>query len=115
VAIEYTNQEAAALLRVAHKYCMDIFEGAAIEQLERASTIDEHVELILASQLLSSEEMYEQTLKQLARYWLAITLEQAQKIGTKAYYELTWHYRMVCDDCGADNSSMVRCDCGQGR
>jgi len=116
VAVEYAVKEGSALLQVATKYCMDIFEGAAIAQLERASTTDEFIELLLASQLLSSKAMYKQALDKLARNWMGLTWEQAQKIGLKPYYEVSQRYRSLCHSCGLHNCSVVRCDnCGARR
>jgi hypothetical protein len=89
---------------------MDVFTDAATARLERASTTDEYVELILASQLLSSEKLYQQALKALAGQWMVITLKQAQKIGMKAYYELTWRYRTICSACDKVDDSVLYCD-----
>lgn len=67
---------------------MDAFENAALKRLLTASTLNQYIELMIASQLLSSQKMYGQAIKGLAPSWRIMTQEQAQKIGLKAVFDL---------------------------
>lgn len=96
---ELTFQESNALLELAHKYGMDGFERAATERLLKASTEDEYIELLTASQLIASKEMYAQAIKGLAPSWRTLTLEQAQQIGVKALFDLGRKFTANCKRC----------------
>jgi hypothetical protein len=87
-SIDYTFAELLDLLPIAHKYCMDSFERPAVKQLQGASTLPEYVELMVASQLISSDVMYAKALDGLARNWCSMSLDLARRIGVDALFDV---------------------------
>ena len=102
-SINYTFAESLDLLRIAHKYCMDSFERPAVKKLQGASTLPEYAELMVASQLTSSDAMYAQALEGLARNWRSMSLDLAQRIGVKALFEAANRFGAQCYHCNYGN------------
>jgi hypothetical protein len=111
--INYTFAECVDLLPVAHKYCMDSFERSVINQLQGASTLPEYVELMVASQLISSADMHIRALDGLILNWRSMSLDQAQRIGVDALFNVANRYTARCYQCNTSNPGYLRCQaCG---
>jgi hypothetical protein len=76
------------VLTIAHKYCMDKIETATVRQLQKASTTAGYVDLIVAAQIIGSNNLYQKVLKVLKANPTMLELEQAQRIGAEATYHI---------------------------
>ncbi|KAG8750255.1 hypothetical protein FRC14_000684 [Serendipita sp. 396] len=71
------------ILPLVHKYCMEEMETWIIEQIKAARNYDGFVDIIVASRIVGSNELYEDGLQRLLSTKLFPTLEQAERMGTK--------------------------------
>jgi hypothetical protein len=85
--VGYTGDQCVAVLHVAHKYFMEIIQAEIISQLKKAAkTTKDFINLMIASQVIDSEELYQEALRGLIRSEPKPTLEQAKRIGFDATY-----------------------------
>jgi len=88
VPVSFTAEEWAAILLLAHKYLMDGIELSALRQLRKAKPPLDMVELMVVAQTVGSEELYQLALSSLAQRDQMLSLEEAQKIGLKAFHDV---------------------------
>ena len=67
---------------------MDGIELSALKQLRKAVPSLNMVELMLVAQTVGSEELYQLALGSLAQRDQMLSLEEAQKIGLKAFHDV---------------------------
>jgi hypothetical protein len=77
-----------SLLRIVHKYCMERLEQTAIDNLKQNKTTDGYIDLIVAAQIVGSDQLYQQALQSLISSEPKLDLSQAKRIGTEAYYNI---------------------------
>jgi hypothetical protein len=94
---------------------MDSFEGPAVQKLQAASTLSEYVELMEASQLISSDAMYAKALEGLARNWRRMSLDLARRIGVDALFKVDRAGQSICHNCGVSNTLCLNPNCRFGR
>ncbi|KAG8778648.1 hypothetical protein FRC16_003765, partial [Serendipita sp. 398] len=82
------RQELLTILPIAHKYCMEEIETWIIGQLREAYKYDGFVDLIVASRIVDSDELYQDGLRRLLSTKSFPTLEQAERMGTKTTYSV---------------------------
>jgi len=86
--VRYTGDQYFAMFHVAHKYCMETIQAEIISHLEEAKTTGDWINLMLASQLINSERLYDDALQGLIQSEPQPTLEQAKRIGFDAMYAI---------------------------
>lgn len=114
-AMSYNRQESIAILRIAHKYCMEIIEKETIKTLSIAQATSDLIDLMVASQIIGSEALYQQAMNGLSSSNLLPTLDQAKLIGLDALHALFIAHKptpppvqpVLCD-CG-NQATYVRC------
>jgi hypothetical protein len=67
---------------------MDGIELSALRRLRKAKPPLDMVELMVVAQTVGSEELYQQALNSLAQRDQMLSLEEAQKIGLKAFHDV---------------------------
>ena len=77
------------ILPIAHKYCMELIEDSILDRLKQASTTATFVDLMVGSQMVDSEELYELAMNGLKASYPKPDLVQAKRIGVVAYHEVT--------------------------
>jgi hypothetical protein len=77
------------VLEITHKYAMDRLEENIIRRIMKDSqTGEEYVEMILASRIVDSTELYEKAIERLARDGQpGLSWEQAKLLGFETYFE----------------------------
>ncbi|KIM29691.1 hypothetical protein M408DRAFT_328556 [Serendipita vermifera MAFF 305830] len=80
-AADCNTPEMLAVLRIAHKYNMELVEEDILSQLQTASTTSSYVDLMVASQIVDSQPVYQQALQGLIKSSPKPNLEQARGIG----------------------------------
>ena len=75
-----------AVLRIAHKYNMELVEEDILSQLKNASTTPSYVDLMVAAQVVNSQPLYQQALQGLIKSEPKPDLAQARRIGVDAYH-----------------------------
>jgi hypothetical protein len=115
--VKYTSRESIAVLRITHKYCMDIIEGDIVSGLKDATDTAGFIDLMIASQVVDSPPLYETALKGLIASRPKPTLGQAILIGVEAYHAImsasTNDRDGVCNRCGFAGRLALACDqCG---
>jgi hypothetical protein len=86
--VKYSSFETTALLRIAHKYCMQSTEDEILTMLKADDSTAGYVELMVASQIIGSPALHQQALKAMISSESKPNLEQAKRIGIEAYHEL---------------------------
>lgn len=86
--VNRSSIELMALLRIAHKYCMQSIEDEILTVLKETKSVTGCIDLMAASQIVGCQELHEQALKDLKASQLKPNLEQAKRIGIETYYEL---------------------------
>jgi hypothetical protein len=90
VAFRYTGEQSLAVLRIAHQYRMQTFEERIISRLKEGNTGFPWIYLLLASQIVDLEGLYEQAVKSLSSYSIAmLSLAEAERVGISAFYDIT--------------------------
>ncbi|KAG8781064.1 hypothetical protein FRC15_009056 [Serendipita sp. 397] len=87
-AVKYNAEEWAALLVVANKYLMAGMEADAIKGLKQARPPLDMVQLMIIAQKVQSDELYQLALQSLAQRDQMLSLEEAQRIGLKAFHDV---------------------------
>ncbi|KAG8817318.1 hypothetical protein FRC19_011437 [Serendipita sp. 401] len=82
------GEDLLTILPIAHKYCMEEIETWIIEQLKETSGYDGFVDLIVASRIVDSDELYQDGLRRLLLTKSFPTLEQAERMGAKTTYSV---------------------------
>ncbi|KIM29696.1 hypothetical protein M408DRAFT_328561 [Serendipita vermifera MAFF 305830] len=84
-----TKQALIAVLRLAHKYCMESVEGEILSHLQQAANNKEgHLDLLVASQVVGSSVLHQQAVEGLAPHKLQITIEEARVIGLESLHAI---------------------------
>ncbi|KAG8800492.1 hypothetical protein FRC17_006853 [Serendipita sp. 399] len=81
---EYNGEQLLSMLSVAHKYCMERIEAGIVAKLKMTSSYDGFVDMIVASQITDSNDLYEDGLQRLIASGSPPTLPQAIRMGVKA-------------------------------
>ncbi|KAG8757414.1 hypothetical protein FRC14_002085 [Serendipita sp. 396] len=82
------GEEMLTILPIAHKYCMDEIEVWIVEQLKVTSSYDGLVDLIVASRIVDSDELYQDGLQRLLSTKSSPTLHQAKRMGVEVTYAI---------------------------
>lgn len=72
------------ILPIAHKYCMENLETYMVKELKNDTSYDGYINLIVASRIVGSNELYEAGLKGLTSSAIAPSMAQAKRIGVEA-------------------------------
>ncbi|PVF91329.1 hypothetical protein CPB86DRAFT_357729 [Serendipita vermifera] len=72
------------ILSIAHKYCMESITQDVIKELKKASTYDGFVDLVVASRMVASKELYQDGLQRLISSGALPDTEQAERMGAEA-------------------------------
>jgi hypothetical protein len=104
-AMKYKGEQFLGVLHLAHKYCMDEIENEIISMLEEVKTTEGYVDLMVASQVVSSKPVYQKALDGLYTAKPFPSLEQAKRIGVEAMYAIVMGRK--CPKCG--QSCKMRC------
>ncbi|KAG8817362.1 hypothetical protein FRC18_000576 [Serendipita sp. 400] len=72
------------MLPIVHKYAMEELETKIIQELKNTSSHDGFVDLVVASQIVGSEELYQDGLQRLVSAKSAPTLAQSTRMGAQA-------------------------------
>jgi len=83
---EHDGEQLLLILPIAHKYCMESIESDLIKQLKNSTTADGYVDLMVASHMIGSDELYQAGLQGLVSSGKLPTVEQAKRIGVEATY-----------------------------
>jgi hypothetical protein len=83
-----SGKDMLAILPIAHKYCMDGFETAILERLSQAHSTETFVNLMVASQIVDSQSLYQQALQGLISCTPKPNLLQATRIGVEAHHAI---------------------------
>jgi hypothetical protein len=75
-----------SVLPIARKYCMDKIEAAILKQFGRASTTPGYVDLMVAAQIVGSQQLYQQALDGLISTRQHLNSAQAKRIGGEATF-----------------------------
>ncbi|KIM20847.1 hypothetical protein M408DRAFT_333786 [Serendipita vermifera MAFF 305830] len=100
----YSSERLLSLLRIAHKYCMDRLEQTTIEKLKQKQTTEGYVDLIVAAQIIGSDQLYQHALQSLISSIPKPDLTQAKRIGVEAYHTIT---TSTISDIVANNASAL--------
>ncbi|KAG8826144.1 hypothetical protein FRC17_008370 [Serendipita sp. 399] len=76
------------ILTIAHKYCMEEIEADIIEELKTTPSYDGLVDIVVASQIVGSKELYDEGIRRIIAYENLPTLQQAKRIGSAVIAEL---------------------------
>ncbi|KAG8816416.1 hypothetical protein FRC17_000341 [Serendipita sp. 399] len=85
---EYNGEQLLKTLSIAHKYCMEKIEAGIIAKLQMTSSYDGFVDIIVASQIIDSSDLYEDGLQRLIASGSPPNLPQAIRMGVKAAHTL---------------------------
>ncbi|KAG8805434.1 hypothetical protein FRC17_005521 [Serendipita sp. 399] len=86
--IKYNAEEWAALLVIANKYVMARMEMDAVRGLKQAKPPLDMVEMMVIAQKVQSDDLYQLALQSLAQREQVLSLEEAQRIGLKAFHDV---------------------------
>jgi hypothetical protein len=78
-----TGEHLLLILPIAHKYCMDKIEADIIEVLKKTSTYNGFVDLIVASRIVGSDELYQDGIQRLISSKSSPELEQSKRMGAE--------------------------------
>ncbi|KAG8816081.1 hypothetical protein FRC19_000588 [Serendipita sp. 401] len=84
---------------------MEEIETWIIEQFKETSEYDGFVDLIVASRILDSDELYQEGLRRLLSTKSFPTLEQAERMGTKTTYSVM---KVAADATAASSVAVTR-------
>jgi lipopolysaccharide biosynthesis regulator YciM len=88
-----------SVLPIARKYCMDKIEAAILKQFGRASATPGYVDLMVAAQIVGSQQLYQQALDGLISTRQHLSLAQAQRIEGEATFAVLAPSRKECSTC----------------
>ncbi|KIM29709.1 hypothetical protein M408DRAFT_328573 [Serendipita vermifera MAFF 305830] len=86
--ITFTSKQSIEVLRIAHKYCMQSAEDELISRLKDETGTAGFLDLMVASRIVDSKELYDTALQGLIASDPKPTLEEAKMIGVEAYYAI---------------------------
>ncbi|PVF92247.1 hypothetical protein CPB86DRAFT_769623 [Serendipita vermifera] len=72
------------ILSIAHKYCMDSIAQDVIKELKKTFTYNGFVDLVVASRIIDSKELYQDGLQRLIASGALPDTEQAERMGAEA-------------------------------
>lgn len=75
-----------AVLRIAHKYNMELVEEDILSHLKTASTTPAYVDLMVGSQIVNPQVLYHQALQGLVNSDASLGIVEARIIGVDAYH-----------------------------
>lgn len=79
-----TGEHLLLILPIAHKCCMEKIEADIIEVLKKASNYSGFVDLIVASRIVGSEQLYQDGIQRLISSKSSPELEQSKRMGGEA-------------------------------
>jgi hypothetical protein len=88
IRVKYDGKESIAVLRITHKYCMDVIEGVLLSELQTQTDTTGYLDLMVASRIVDSSALYKKALQGLINSEPKPTLEQARLIGIEAYHAI---------------------------
>ncbi|KIM29707.1 hypothetical protein M408DRAFT_328570 [Serendipita vermifera MAFF 305830] len=97
--VTYDGKESIEVLRIAHKYCMNSIEDELISRLKEGNGTAGFLDLMVASRIVDSKELYDTALQGLIASEPKPTLEEARIIGIDAYYAVVSQSSMTAGKC----------------
>jgi hypothetical protein len=94
------------MLRIAHKYCLARVEEDLLSKLRRDGT-PALLDLLVASQHVGSTTLYQQAIEGLISSRPKPTLEEARRVGLRAYHAIMSQSKLRCIQ--HKSKSEVRC------
>ena len=88
IRVKYNGKESIAVLRITHKYCMDVVEEVLLSELQTRTDTTGYLDLMVASKIVDLSALYEKALQGLITSEPKPTLEEARLIGVEAYHEI---------------------------
>ncbi|KIM29710.1 hypothetical protein M408DRAFT_328574 [Serendipita vermifera MAFF 305830] len=86
--ITFTGKQSIEIIRITHKYCMQSAEDELISRLKEETGATKFLDLIVASRIVDSKELYDTALRGLTDSEYRLTLEEAKMIGIEASYAI---------------------------
>jgi hypothetical protein len=83
-----SGEDLLTMLTIAHKYQMKRVEEDIMEQLRRDTTYNGLVDLIVASNIVKSNEIYQETIQRLTALGGLLSMAQAKRIGVEATFTI---------------------------
>ena len=84
----FTPQCMIAVLRLAHKYCMEPIEEEILSHFKETTDKESFLNLMICSQIVGSTSLYDQAIVGLVPYRRNITIEEARQIGLEAIHRI---------------------------
>ncbi|KIM29708.1 hypothetical protein M408DRAFT_328572 [Serendipita vermifera MAFF 305830] len=109
--ITFTGKQSIQILRITHKYCMQSAEDELISRLKEETGTVGFLNLMVASRIVDSKELYDTALKGLIASEPKPTFEEANMIGMEAYHAImsqSWTTRK-CGYCHQGNNLRTKC------
>ncbi|PVF93901.1 hypothetical protein CPB86DRAFT_75195 [Serendipita vermifera] len=72
------------ILSISHKYCMESLTNDILEELKDTSGYGGFVDIVIASQIIGSEQLYQEGIQRLVSSGRIPTKEQAKRMGAEA-------------------------------
>lgn len=88
----FTGEQLFLMLPTAHKYCMEKIEKEIIEELKKTSSYEGFIDLIVASRVIDSDQLYQDGLHRLISSGLSPTMAQANRMGSEATHTVMTAY-----------------------
>lgn len=96
----WTSDQLVALLRVAHKYCMESIEQEILSQLHTYKDKPGFFKLLDASRIVGSETLEKEAIEGLTQFRLSLTLEEANWLGMEIFYKFMMNVSSESCSCG---------------
>ncbi|PVF93899.1 hypothetical protein CPB86DRAFT_835133 [Serendipita vermifera] len=84
----FIGEDLLSILTITHKYDMQEIERDVIKELEKNSTYGGLIDLIVASKIVNSDEIYQDAIRRLISLNGSLKLEQAKRIGAEATFSI---------------------------
>jgi hypothetical protein len=113
--VAHTSEESLKLLELACKYDMKIFKQTILSRLQKASSREDFIDLLVAAKMVDSEVLRGMAIQRLTASRGRVTLDEADRIGLDEYHRL-WHSASgepmtSCTSCGiSSNLFCAHCD-----
>ncbi|PVF91328.1 hypothetical protein CPB86DRAFT_878583 [Serendipita vermifera] len=84
----FIGEDLLSILTITHKYDMQEIQRDVIKELEKNSTYGGLIDLIVASKIVNSDEIYRDAIRRLIALKESLKLEQAKRIGAEATFSI---------------------------
>jgi hypothetical protein len=107
--MEYTGEELMGVLRVAHKYCMNVIEQDITKSLAMDTSLEGLINLLVASRIIDDKELHKKAWDSLIASTDTPDLEQARRMGLDLLYALLLN-RKPFYSCRQCSSKLLYCN-----